>query len=102
MSHENGFPEIEFPSINDIHDEALIQHFMDGINHKVLIITPSFPFLFIGKIIKVVEDHVVVDVQITPIHELENRRWHIHIHQIELFFIERPEGPRIPELSDQL
>ncbi|WP_234998402.1 hypothetical protein [Salirhabdus sp. Marseille-P4669] len=102
MKNEGIYPNMLFPTTNDIHDEALIEHFRAGMGHKLLAITPSFPFFFIGKIRDVVEDHVVVDVETVPNQELENRRWYIHVHNIELFFIEREEGPKIPELNDEI
>jgi hypothetical protein len=43
-----------------------------------------------------------VDVQTTSIGELENRIWSIHIHQIELFYIEQEGLPAIPELRDDM
>jgi hypothetical protein len=87
-------------SINDIHDEAIIQHFTDGIGHRLFALIPNFPFMFIGEILEVADDHVIVDVETTSQAVLENRIWHIHIHSIEVFFIERGDGPRIPELND--
>ncbi|WP_246938571.1 hypothetical protein [Bacillus pinisoli] len=87
-------------SINDIHDEALIEHFVNGIGRRAFLLTPAFPFLFIGTIKDVVEDLLVMDVETTHIAQLENREWHIHIDSIEVFFIERDNGPRIPNVSD--
>ncbi len=87
-------------SINTIHDEALIQHFIDGVGRKAFILIPNFPFMFIGVIREVVDDHAIIDVETTSQAVLENREWHIHIHSVEVFFIERDGGPRIPELKD--
>jgi len=98
MSRDSS--RMNFPTINDIHDEALIQHFKDGVGRKVFVLIRSFPFVFIGKIIKVVEDHVLIDVETTIVSQLENREWYVHIHQIEVFFIERDDGPKIPQLRD--
>lgn len=89
---------MNFPSVNDIHDEALIQEFQENIGVKVFILTPSYPFVFIGIIDEVVEDYVVINVETTTISELENRSWFLHIHQIEIFYIEQRGMPRIPEL----
>lgn len=97
-----AFTEITIPSVNDIHDEALINEFEAGIGKNVLILTPSFPFVFIGRIVEVVSDNVVVDVKVTTIGELENRRWSVHIHQIEVFYIEQKGMPRIPELKEDM
>lgn len=87
-------------SFNDIHDEALIQHFIDGVGSKVFLLTPNFPFMFVGIIKNVIDDQVEIDVETTTQAVFENRVWQIHIHGIELFFIERDVGPQIPELRD--
>ncbi|MED4403629.1 hypothetical protein [Metabacillus fastidiosus] len=89
---------INFPTINNIHDEALIQEFKQGVGAKIFVLTPSYPFVFIGIIQEVVEDYVVIDVETTTISELENRQWFLHIDQIEVFYIEQIGKPRIPEL----
>ncbi|MCA1031111.1 hypothetical protein LCL95_08760 [Bacillus timonensis] len=86
--------------INDIHDEALTQHFHDGIGRKAFILSPSFPFLFVGLIKDVVDDQVIVEVETSAVAQLENRTWNIHIHAIEVFYIERDGGPRIPKLTE--
>lgn len=102
MEQDIRLTEISLPSVNDIHDEALINEFVVGIGKNVLIMTPSFPFVFIGRIVEVVGDAVVVDVKVTTIGELENRLWYIHAHQIEVFYIEQKGMPRIPELRDDI
>ncbi|MFT4412453.1 hypothetical protein ACLM5H_01210 [Fredinandcohnia humi] len=56
--------------------------------------------MIIGTILDVIDDLVEIDVETTQVAQLENRVWHIHIHNIEVFFIEREDGPRIPELRD--
>jgi hypothetical protein len=102
LKENNGLNEILIPSNNDIHDEALINEFKAGVGLKILIMTPSYPFIFIGRIVEVVGDSVAVDVQVTTIGELENRVWFIHIHNIEVFYIEQRGLPRIPDLRDDL
>jgi hypothetical protein len=97
---QNELPKIASFPTNTIHDEALLQHFKDGIGRKAFILTPSFPFVFIGKIIDIIDDLAVIDVETTTIAQLENRIWNVHIDQIEAFFIERDDGPRIPKLKD--
>ncbi|RXJ02414.1 hypothetical protein DS745_06840 [Anaerobacillus alkaliphilus] len=86
--------------INAIHDDALIDHFIKGIGQRVFILTPSFPFMFIGKILNVMDDIVELEVETTHFSQLEDRIWMIHIHTIEVFYIEREDGPLIPELGD--
>ncbi len=96
----NRVPQLQEISVNELHDEALIQAFEKGIGKKTLIFTPSFPFVFIGKIKEVIEDHVVIDVEVTLLSELESRLWNVHIHQIEVFYIENEGKPTIPEMHD--
>jgi hypothetical protein len=102
MKKSNSLTEISLPSINDIHDEALIGEFAAGVGRNVFIMTPSFPFIFIGRIVEVIGDNVVVNVKVTTIGELENREWSVHIHNIEAFYIEMKGMPRIPELNDDI
>jgi hypothetical protein len=89
-----------YDSVNTMHDEELLKHFQDGIGHRVFVLSPSFPFMFIGEIISVVEDALEIFVETTHFAQLENRTWFIHIDNIEVFYIERPGEPRIPELND--
>lgn len=96
----NQVPQLQVISVNELHDEALIQAFEKGIGNKTLIITPSFPFIFIGKIQEVIEDHVVIEVDVTLFSELESRLWNVHIHQVEVFYIESDGKPLIPEMHD--
>lgn len=85
-----------------MHDEELLNHFKNGIGHKVLILTPSYPFMFIGEILSIVEDTIELFVETTQFSQLENRIWFIHVDNIEVFYIERPGEPRIPELNDMM
>ncbi|OMP66685.1 hypothetical protein [Domibacillus epiphyticus] len=87
-------------SYNTIHDQALEDYFRAGIGYKALILTPSYPFLFIGEILSLIEDHIELMVQTTHFAQLENRTWLIHVHNIEVFYIEFPGEPCIPELND--
>ncbi|RIU90173.1 hypothetical protein [Oceanobacillus picturae] len=100
MSHEVDSTEWEYPTVNVLHDQALVEEFIEGIGKNIFILTPSFPYVFIGKLVDVIEDQAVVDVKVTSISELENRQWYIHIHQIEVFYIQQKGQPRIPELRD--
>jgi len=87
-------------SINDMHDEALIQHFIDGVGSKILLLIPNFPFMLIGNIKSVIDDHVEIDVETSSQATFEKRVWQVHIHAIEVFFIEREDGQQIPILRD--
>ncbi|WP_254052761.1 hypothetical protein [Bacillus sp. V59.32b] len=79
---------------------AVVAHIRAGIGRKIFMLTPQFPFMFIGIIDDVIDDVVVLEVETTHFQQLENRRWVIHIDQIEVFFIERDDAPLIPELKD--
>lgn len=108
MSHNQGpftgglkFPNgMTFPGINEVRNQAITEHFREGIGQRVFILFPNFPFMFIGIIQDVVDDLLELFVETTQIAQLENRIWHIHIHNIEVFFIEREGGPQIPQLVD--
>lgn len=100
MNQESRLLDASYSQINVVHDQALIEEFINGIDKNVFIMTPSFPYIFIGKLVDVVEDHAVVDVKVTSISELEDRLWHVHIHQIEVFYIQRKGLPRIPQLKE--
>ncbi|OCA90513.1 hypothetical protein A8F94_01100 [Bacillus sp. FJAT-27225] len=85
---------------NVTHDAALTAVFERSIDRRVFILTPSYPFMFIGEIKDVVEDTVEVFVETTHFAQLENRSWFIHIHNIEVFYIEYPGEIEIPKLND--
>lgn len=85
---------------NDRHEEGLIQFFSAHAGAKMLAMTSSFPFFFIGTINQVIDDYVVLSVETTNVAELENRKWHIHLHDIEVFYIEREGWPSIPQLNE--
>ena len=89
-----------FQSINIIHDEALVDLFRVNIGRRVFMLMPNYPFIFIGKIEKVIDDMVLLDVETSQFPALEKVKWHIHIHNIEVFYIEKSTGPRIPRLKD--
>ncbi|WP_409254169.1 hypothetical protein V1502_09800 [Bacillus sp. SCS-153A] len=87
-------------SINDIHDEALVNLFRVNIGRRVFMLLPNYPFIFIGKIEEVMDDMVLLQVETSQFPALEGVKWHIHIHNIEVFYIEKSTGPRIPRLRD--
>ncbi|MCL7746114.1 hypothetical protein [Halalkalibacter alkaliphilus] len=81
------------------HDErtqALADHFSQFIGNRVLILVPQFPFMYIGILIDVIEDQLLIDVERTHIEQLENRIWEVHIDTLHAFFIEGEDGPTIP------
>ncbi|WP_421385116.1 hypothetical protein ACOJQI_10230 [Bacillus salacetis] len=96
----NAMEKEQFHSVNDIHDEALVDHFRNGKGRRVFMLLQSYPFIFIGTIEDISDDMVVLQVETSQFPALENRQWHVHIHNIEVFYIERSVGPRIPKLKD--
>jgi hypothetical protein len=88
------------PNINQIHEDGLIEHFTNGIGQRTIILSPSYPFMFIGEIINVMGDIVEIFVETTHFAQLENRPWFIHIDNIEVFYIERDGDIQIPKLDD--
>jgi hypothetical protein len=89
-----------YQSINDIHEESLIEVFAAAKGRRAFMLLPNYPFMFIGKIEDVLDDMVSLQVETTQFPALENVTWHIHIHNIEVFYIEKSTGPRIPRLKD--
>ena len=90
----------ESRSINTIKDEGIIEHFRANIGRRVFILTEAFPFMFIGKIKALNNDMALLDVETTSVPALEGKEWTLHIHSIEVFYIETEIGPKIPELKD--
>ncbi|MCI2255581.1 hypothetical protein L2D08_14505 [Domibacillus sp. PGB-M46] len=87
---------------NVMHDMALVEHFRAAIGMRTFILTPSYPFMFVGEIVSMVGDQVEIFAETTHFAQLEKRNWLIHVHNIEVFYIEFPGDPRIPELNDML
>ncbi|WP_347814351.1 hypothetical protein [Alkalihalobacillus sp. LMS39] len=87
-----NFGQIE----HDNRTEALADHFRENIGNRVFILVPQFPFMYIGIIIDVIGDQLILDVDTTHIEQLENRIWEIHIDTIHVFYVERDGWPTIP------
>ncbi|WP_252502094.1 hypothetical protein [Sporosarcina sp. Marseille-Q4943] len=87
-------------SFNDKKEEGIILSFRKNMGRRVFILTEAFPFMFIGKIKSIVEDMVVLDVETTSVPALEGKEWSVHIHSIEVFYIETGIGAKIPHLKD--
>lgn len=86
--------------VNVVRDEAIVDHFRKNKQRKVFILTEGFPFLFIGMIKDVIEDMVLLDVLTTHVPALEKREWTVHIHSINVFYIETGIGAKIPDLKE--
>ncbi|MFS0689354.1 hypothetical protein AB1K89_08935 [Sporosarcina sp. 179-K 8C2 HS] len=87
-------------SFNDKKEEGIILSFRKNMGRRVFILTEAFPFMFIGKVKSIVEDMVVLDVETTSVPALEGKDWSVHIHSIEVFYIETGIGAKIPHLKD--
>ncbi|MFC5604321.1 hypothetical protein [Sporosarcina koreensis] len=87
-------------SFNDKKEEAIIHFFRKNMGRRVFMLTEAFPFMFIGKIKSIVEDMVVLDVETTSVPALEGKEWTVHLHSIEVFYIETGTGAKIPRLKD--
>ncbi|MBT2758778.1 hypothetical protein J7E71_23180 [Mesobacillus foraminis] len=87
---------------NRIHHIAMVTNFTENIGRKAFILTPSYPFMFIGEIMDVMGDLVEIAVETTHFSQLEDRSWFIHVDNIEVFYIEMPGEPCIPELRDDI
>lgn len=84
--------------INAIRSAALEQSFRAAGGKKTLIMTAEFPFMVIGRILRVESDYVFVEVETTHIDQLENRIFRIHLDRIVSFYIEEPCRP-IPKIE---
>lgn len=75
--------------------------FKENLSRRALIIMPSYPFLIIGEIIDVVGDYVVIKAEVTNITELDGETFNIHIDSIEVFYIQKPGKPVIPDIRGE-
>lgn len=100
MTNEDMTNDSENGSINPIKDDVLIEHFRANIERRVFILTEAFPFMFIGTIKAVNDDMALLAVETTSIPSLEGKEWTLHIHSIEVFYIETENGVKIPKLKD--
>ncbi|WP_025783607.1 hypothetical protein [Sporosarcina sp. D27] len=87
-------------TINDVRQQALVEYFSKKVGRRVFILTESFPFMFIGKIINVVDDSIELFVQTTSVPALEGKTWFVHTDAIEVFYIETGVDAKIPDLKD--
>lgn len=95
MSNQN-----EFRSINTIKDEGIVEYFGANIGRRVFILTEAYPFMFIGTLKAMNNDMAVLDVETTSVPALEGKEWSLHVHSIDVFYIETGIGPKIPDLKD--
>ena len=84
---------------NQLKNKELVNYFKRHIGRKAFILMEAFPFMFIGRIEKVIDDMAVLSVETTSVPALEDREWSLHIHSIEAFYIEKMGSPKIPDLN---
>lgn len=85
------------PSVNRIRQEALVAEFREYIGNRILVMTESYPFFYVGRITDVESDTVFIKVEISNVPEFDNIVLRIHIENIQVYFIETPQHP-IPEI----
>lgn len=82
--------------INAIRRAAVAAAFAEADGRRVFILISPFPFMVIGEIAGVEADYVVINIETTHISELEGITARIHLDDVEVFYIEQVDGPRIP------
>lgn len=91
-------PQPELFNINALRRMVVSQAFTEGIGEKAFIMTPDFPFVFIGIIAEVQSDFVILDTETTNISALDDLVFRIHLDDITVFYIENG-GPKIPKIK---
>jgi hypothetical protein len=81
------------------YESSLSQFFKQNVGNRMLVLTHSFPFIFIGHVKEVIDDCIALETETTHIEQLENRIWHIPIKNIELFYVEEEGSIPIPNLN---
>ena len=76
------------PDINSIRQAVVSKQFQKNKGKRALLLQESYPFLFIGEIVDVVGDFLILNTEITNITELDEYSFRIHLDTIQVFFIE--------------
>jgi len=101
MFDDNISPEyLETVNINAVREFFLSIEFKENVGERALILISPFPFLIIGTIQEVVSDYLVIKAEVTNIAELDDEVFRVHIDDIEVFYIEKPGEPKIPNIRD--
>ena len=87
-------------NINAIREFFVTVEFKENVGNRALILISPFPFLIIGMIKEVVGDYLVIKAEVTNIAELDDEVFRVHIDDIEVFYIEKPGKPKIPNIRD--
>jgi len=101
MFDDNISPEyLETVNINAVREFFLSIEFKENVGERALILISPFPFLIIGTIQEVVSDYLVIKAEVTNIAELDDEVFRVHIDDIEVFYIEKPGEPKIPDIRN--
>lgn len=92
------FNEAGNPDIHAIRSFVLTQEFRENIGEKALLLIFPFPFLIIGTLLAVNGDFLFIKSDVTNVTELDDEVFRVHIDQIEVFYIEKPGQPEIPNI----
>ena len=90
----------EITDINAIREYFVTIEFKENVGERALILISPFPFLIIGTIQAVVGDYLVIRAEVTNIAELDDEVFRVHIDDIQVFYIEKPGQPKIPDIRD--
>ncbi len=94
-------PGSQGDDINAIRQACVTREFEEHLSSRTLILMASYPFLIIGKIVEVVGDYVAVKAEVTNVTELDGETFNIHIDNIEVFYIQKPGKPVIPDIRGE-
>ena len=87
-------------NINAIREYFVTVEFKENVGKRALLLIAPFPFLIIGAIEGVIGDYLVMKAEITNVAELDDEVFRVHIDDIEVFYIEKPGKPKIPDIRD--
>ncbi|SOC15012.1 hypothetical protein SAMN05880501_10820 [Ureibacillus xyleni] len=87
-------------NINNVRQSVVSGYFQKNRGNRALLLIFQFPFLIIGKIEGVVSDYVVIEAEVTNVTELDGEKFRVHIDDIEVFYIEQPGKPKIPDIRN--
>lgn len=87
-------------NINAIREFFVTIEFKENVGKRALILISPFPFLIIGMIKEVVGDYLVIKAEVTNIADLDDEVFRVHIDDIEVFYIEKPGEPKIPDIRN--
>lgn len=86
--------------INNIRRKGVASAFEKGRGRRALVLISPFPFMVIGRIVKVTCDYLFISAETTHIAELEGTVIRIHLGDVDVFYIEGTGGPGIPVVSN--